>query len=441
MQAYFYTLADFLETQLQAAEIYLCTFEGEQSSFIRFNQAQVRQAGQVEQYRLNLHLIHEQRHALAQLTLSGDLSHDQTQLQALLTRLRQQLPHLPADPYLLYATEVCSTDDLGEDQLPRYETILTDILQTVASQDFVGIYAGGPILKGFANSFGQRNWHSRYSFNLDWSRYHQQDKAVKCNYAGFNWVRSDFAAKVAATETQLALLKQTPKTISPGQYRVYLAPAALYEIMQLLCWGGFGLKAQRTKQTPLLRMLEAPEQRLHEQITLIENTQAGIAPRFQEAGFMKPEQVILIEHGRYHTALVSPRSAQEYGIATNGANSEEVPISLELAAGSLTSNEILKTLGTGIYINNLWYLNYSDRAGGRMTGMTRFATFWVERGEIVAPLNVMRFDETLYHLLGDKLIALTAGRDFIMDTDTYEHRAVSTAQLPGALIEGFTLTL
>lgn len=40
----------------------------------------------------------------------------------------------------------------------------------------------------------------------------------------------------------------------------------------------------------------------------------------------------------------------------------------------------------------LWYLNFSDRPGGRITGMTRFASFWVEDGRIVAPLNVMRFD-------------------------------------------------
>ena len=52
-------------------------------------------------------------------------------------------------------------------------------------------------------------------------------------------------------------------------------------------------------------------------------------------------------------------------------------------------------MGTGVYIGNLGYLNYSDRTAGRMTGMTRFATFWVEDGQVVAPLNVMRFDDTI----------------------------------------------
>ena len=61
-------------------------------------------------------------------------------------------------------------------------------------------------------------------------------------------------------------------------------------------------------------------------------------------------------------------------------------------------------------MNNVWYLNYSDRSACRMTGMTRFATFWVEHGVIQAPLNVMRFDESIYRMLGEHLLGLTAER-------------------------------
>ena len=32
--------------------------------------------------------------------------------------------------------------------------------------------------------------------------------------------------------------------------------------------------------------------------------------------------------------------------------------------------------------DNLHYLNWSDNIGGRITGMTRYACFWVENGEI-----------------------------------------------------------
>ena len=101
----------------------------------------------------------------------------------------------------------------------------------------------------------------------------------------------------------------------------------------------------------------------------------------------------------------------------------------------------MSQLGTGIYVGNVWYLNYSDRPACRTTGMTRFATFWVEDGEIKAPLNVMRFDETIYRMLGENLVGLTAEREMILDAGSYGARSVASGRLPGALVEDFTFTL
>jgi predicted Zn-dependent protease len=176
-------------------------------------------------------------------------------------------------------------------------------------------------------------------------------------------------------------------------------------------------------------------------VTIRENTGDGVAPNFQEAGFIKPDQVTLIDNGIFRDCLVSPRSAKEYDVPTNGASGGEMPESLEMAAGSLASVETLHRLDTGVYINNVWYLNYSDRTACRITGMTRFATFWVENGVIQAPLNVMRFDETLYRMFGENLLGLTAERDLLLDPSTYGARSTSSARIPGALVQDFTFTL
>lgn len=181
--------------------------------------------------------------------------------------------------------------------------------------------------------------------------------------------------------------------------------------------------------------------RLHPAVTLAENTAEGTAPNFQDAGFVKPDQVTLIDSGRFRNCLVSPRSAEEYGVPTNGASSGESPESIDMAAGTLAYDDILKQLDTGIYISNVWYLNYSDRSACRLTGMTRFATFWVANGEIQAPLNVMRFDESVYRMLGDQLIDLTAERELILDAGSYFRRSTDSGRLPGALVDGFTFTL
>ena len=73
--------------------------------------------------------------------------------------------------------------------------------------------------------------------------------------------------------------------------------------------------------------------------------------------------------------------------------------------------------------------------------MTRFATFWVENGEIVAPLSVMRFDDTLYNCLGDNLVGLSPEAELQLSTDTYFARSTRSSRIPGALVEDFALTL
>jgi predicted Zn-dependent protease len=301
----------------------------------------------------------------------------------------------------------------------------------------VGIYAGGTIWRGFVNSLGQRNWHEVDSFNFDWSLYLEGDKAVKSGYAGFDWEPRALEARLEAGAQQLANLATTRRTLAPGDYRVYLPPRALEELTGLLSWGGFSARARATRQSPLLRMESGSA--LSAKVTMVENTAEGMAPGFQGEGFVKPPRVSLIEQGRLRDALVSPRSAKEYGLVLNAGG--EGPEALDVAPGILQTAQALEALDTGLYVSNLWYLNFSDRPAGRITGMTRFATFWVERGRIVAPITPMRFDDTIYRMLGENLVELTRERELLPDVSTYGERSTSSSHLPGALISSLKFTL
>jgi len=440
MQQRFGELVDDLAGGLQGREVLLVSLSGEQSDFVRFNRCRVRQAGNVQQAYLSIELIDGGRHAAATCTLSGRAGLDRARAGELLAELRRDLPGVPEDPYLLYNTEPKNSEQIGPNRLPDSARMVEAMLRAGDGLDMVGILASGGIFAGFANSLGQRNWFSTHSFHLDWSFHHAADKGVKTSFAGFEWDRKAFEAKVAEARRQLDVLARPARTIKPGKYRVYLAPAALAEIMAMLCYGGFSLKAHRTKTTSLLKMIEAGRQ-LHPSVTLRENTSEGIAPNFQGAGFLRPASVTLINSGQLKDAMVSPRSAKEYGVETNGADGDESPQSLDLAGGELPAERAAERLGTGVYVNRLWYLNYSDRPACRMTGMTRFATFWVEDGRIAEPLNVMRFDETIYNMLGDNLIALTSERDFLPSSETYGARRTDSMRLPGALIDSFAFTL
>ena len=440
MQDWFSALADHATSLLTGDEVYTATCRAEESDFIRFNQGKVRQAGAVQQRYLSLDLIEGMRHAAGTIALGGDLESDKQRLAGLIGRLREIRGAMPEDPYLLYATDVQNTEVVGSPKTPEPEAALSEIQSAAQGRDLVGIYAAGGIHAGFANSLGQRNWFSAHSHHFDWSFYHQQDKAVKTSYAGFEWDPARFQAKVDEASKKLAALQRPARSIDRGNYRVFLSPAAVMELVTMLSWGGFGLKALRTRQTPLLRLAEGVAT-MSDKVSFKENTAEGAAPNFQGAGFLRPDEISLIENGKHAGSLISPRSAKEYGVETNGASDGETPESIEMAAGQLPDDKVIENLGTGLYVGNLWYLNFSDRMACKTTGMTRFATFWVEDGEVQAPVNVMRFDESLFRMLGDNLVGLTQDRDWILDAGTYGGRETSSARLPGALIEDFAFTL
>ncbi len=440
LKAYFYELADGLAASVRPEEAFLCWYDGEASDFIRMNQAKIRQAGSVSRHELTLTLIIGQKQARHGMTLMMDMAEDAAAVRRTLRRLRETLACAPDDPYLLYADQPASSERIENNPLPDSARAVTDILDAAKGRDLVGIFAAGKIAAGFAGSTGQRNWYETNSFHLDWSLYLEKDKAVKSRYAGFQWDPEELRHKMDQAAAQSAAMDRPPRTVPPGEYRTYLSPTALNGFMDMLAWRAFGLKSHRTGETALIRMVKDGKT-LHPAVSMAENTADGAAPDFTAEGFIKPNRVDLIAQGRYKDCLTSPRSGKEYGVDHTAANPWEIPESFDMAPGDLPSDQILKKLGAGLYINNVWYLNFSDVAACRITGMTRFACFRVENGEIAGPVNVMRFDESVYRMLGDNLIGLTSEREFIMSSSTYGGRSAESARLPGALIADFRLTL
>jgi predicted Zn-dependent protease len=230
MQHYFHDLAAFLGSRLHGGEQYKCWFAAEGSDFVRINRGVIRQAGNVRQIYLSLHLIDGRRHAKADIALAGGMASDRALLEQTVARLRAQLPDLPEDPYLLISTEVRSTEHDVASRLPETGMMVDEVLGAARGLDLVGILASGPVYRGFANSFGQRNWHQTASFNLDWSVYQSRDKAVKTTYAGFDWDSEAFRARLDGAVGQLEMLQREPVSIRPGAWRAYLTPTALNEI-------------------------------------------------------------------------------------------------------------------------------------------------------------------------------------------------------------------
>jgi len=458
--AIFHDLAEELQQRLCGNEILFSTIDGEDSDFVRLNQNRVRQAGHVRTASLTLTLIDGQRQVAGRCDLSGasiartggtpggnakrashssgHFSGDLERASHLLEQLRARLEFMPDDPYLNFSTEPTTSMQVLTADLPAAETAITELTTQADGLDLVGIWASGEMFTGLASSLGHRHWHGASCFNLDWSTYLRADQALKANYSGFQWESSVLGNRIGQMRTQLTHLAQPVRTLNPGRYRAYLEPAAVMDLVHMLGWDGFDLKSQRTQQSPLLRLLLG-ERQFAPHFHVSEDNRRGLIPGFSTEGFLLPAEVPLIVSGRGVGHLANARDAKEFGESVNATSG--TPHSVTVGPGTLDRADALAHLDTGLWIGNLWYCNWSDPNDCRVTGMTRFGTFWVENGAVVAPVNVMRFDDSLYHLFGDRLEALTQQRDLLLATDTYGGRSTDNALLPGLLVAGIELTL
>jgi predicted Zn-dependent protease len=421
-------------------EEFTIKFSSERSQFTRFNHAKVRQTGCVADGWIELTLMAEQRSSSRQFPFTGNWERDWHRAYQALQELRAELPLLPVDAYLVIPSGNNTSREVHHSNLLAPEAVVAHILAEVKELDFAGLYAGGIVIQAYGDSSGQKHWFATDTFTLDYSLFISSGQAVKGTFAGSNWDLDSYLDKINEAKKQLKLLSRPAKELPRGQYKTYLAPAAVADLLHMLSWGGVS-EADIQQGNSALAALSRQEKQLSAKFSVKENFQLGLVPRFNELGEMAAPEIPIIEQGILINSLVSSRTAKEYQKTANGANSSETLRTPEISAGNLRFEQILPSLDTGLYISNLHYLNWSDRPTGRITGMTRYACFWVENGEIIAPIENLRFDESLYRFWGDNLIDLTNFQEFIPEVGTYDSRQLGGSLVPGMLVNDFTYTL
>ncbi|HNX30104.1 MAG TPA: metallopeptidase TldD-related protein [Holophaga sp.] len=445
MEARFDQACGLLFGELLPGEALTLDFAGESSEFMRFNEGKVRQIGHMDRATVQIKYFRDGRTLSSAFETTGDEDQDAEFAAAALSRARREAPLLPVDPYQTLPACSDTSREVFQGRLPEADRIPDEILGpgeaiAKAGADFVGLHAQGLVCRGAASSAGARHWFATETFASDHSTYLPNGKAVKSGYAGREWDAREYTRRLATTISRLEALARPEKVIPPGKYRVYIAPDALNEVVPFFSWNGLGERGLREGESSWIALRDGRKS-LSPRFRLDQDFGLGLEPRFNDLGEVAPRLLPLIEAGRLANTLVSARSAKKYGLASNAAPAGEEVRSPSIGAGDLDEDKALELVGTGLYLSNLHYLNWSDNDSGRITGMTRFACFWVEDGRIVSPIKDMRFDESIYHLFGDKLAGLTRQRTLVPETSTYGHRALGGALLPGILVEDFAFTL
>ncbi len=440
MRARFEAIADHIARPRSDGVVVTGWFAGEVSDFVRFNHARVRQAGTVSKATLYLRAIDGERQAGEHLTLSGEPARDRAAIDAAVSRLVVMLADIDPDPHLLIDRTASTSTRVAAARLASAAEGVEAIVGAAGDADLVGFFASGPITRGYASSLGHHHWHESASWSLDFSIYAQGDKAVKDTVAGTDWDAAAVVASIEGARAKVPVLRRPVHRVRPGRHRVLLAPAALGALVEMLGWGGFSARAHLTGQSPLHRARQQ-QAAFAPSLTVVEELVQGGVPGFQEDGFVRPARIPLIEGGRFGGWLASPRTAREFGIDGNAADGGEAPQAMVIDAGTLPDADGLRALGTGLWISNFWYMNWSDRRSCRVTGMTRFATVWVEDGEPVAPVDPMRFDDSLYQVLGEELEALGERQHVLPNTSSYDGRMPGGVRAPAGLVRALTFTL
>lgn len=440
MEQLFKKINDTIMAELKQGEHLSLSYGGENSTFIRVNSARIRQAGNVDEADLGFNYITNDRRSNGSISLCGDLEEDLQRARTELQRLRVETPQLPEDPYLVIPDSQATSTDKKSAALPGQDELIEKLIPVMGKADLTGIWASGRVHRGVANSAGGYHWFASDSFSLDYSLITPEEKMVKATFAGTDWDQSAYEAFLKDSVKKLELMTRTPKKIAPGNYRTYIASAGVADLLGMFSWGGISEAAIRQGESALGKMREE-NIKLSPLFTLSEDFRPGLSPRFNGNGEVAPETNVLIAAGALRETLVSSRTAKEYGVPSNFASEGEDLRAPVMQTGDLAEADILNQLGTGVYLSNLHYLNWSDHIGGRITGMTRYACFWVENGEIVAPIENMRFDDSIYSFFGDALESVTDTALVNPEVGTYEGRELSAIICPGILLKSFALTL
>ena len=325
-------------------------------------------------------------------------------------------------------------------RLPERERAVESLLSEARGLDFTGIYAAGDQARGMADSRGSRHWFSTGNFVLDYSVYGKNERAYKGTFAGSDWNETALHNEIEGARTKLAALANPVREVTRGNYRTYLAPAAAADLVAMIIDGASEM-AMRQGDSAFRLARSGGTKRFSPLFSLKDDFRSGTAPRFNEQGELAPEEFVVVEAGELSQSLISSRTAKEFKLEANGAARSESLRAPVMGGGSLAEADAIRALGEGLFLSNLHYLNWSDQQGGRITGMTRFACFWVENGRLASPIQNLRWDDEIFRLFGSQLEAVTREVQIFPDASTYGFRSVGAVRAPGMLLKSMQFTL
>lgn len=252
--------------------------------------------------------------------------------------------------------------------------------------------------------------------------------------------RDASALAAAATGDEAATLaerSERPGDLDPGSYTVVLAPEAVADLIDFMCW--LGLSARSAEEGRSFMSGRMGERVISEQITIVDDAVADHAfgLSFDFEGVPK-QRVALIDHGIAAAVVTDSYWAARTGTGNTGHALPApnphgpLPLNVEVAAGDATIDELIASVDRGVYVTRFHYVNVENPVPVTLTGMTRDGTFMIENGHLTRPLKNLRFTQSVIEALGD-VRGVTSSRSWINSES-------NPSLVPGLLLGSFAFT-
>jgi PmbA protein len=253
-------------------------------------------------------------------------------------------------------------------------------------------------------------------------------------------------AAVAREAAEKAARTKDAVELEPGTHAAVLEP---YAFSELLWYFGFsslnGLACLEGRSYFSGRI---GEQLFHESFNLVDDGLAagGLPKAFDFEGCPK-QRVVIVEGGLAKDVVWDRRTAKRAGdgrestghaLSAPAQGFGPLPLNLSVAGGSLSRDELVETVGEGIYVTRLHYLGVVDPREGIITGMTRDGTFRIEDGKVTKPLVNLRFT-TSFPKLAESLLGLGNDVELVNRSDFYDERYPFGTLVPTVATSAFTI--
>ena len=238
MENKFKNISKVIYSYLKKNELLTLSFTGEESQFIRLNNAKIRQTGLVNDADIHMKMIANGRTCTGSFTLSGNDDIDTKRAGLEIERMRLESTQILEDPYLIIPKGSGSSREIKKSNGLNFEDAVDAILPAIQGVDFVGILSNGKMYRGNSNSLGQEHWFETESFSLDYSLVATNHQMVKGTFAGTDWDQNEYEGYLKQSKKKLELMELSPVKVETGNYKTWFEPAAVSDFLSMFSWNG-----------------------------------------------------------------------------------------------------------------------------------------------------------------------------------------------------------